>query len=222
MYTAQIGFFISEITVTGRSAYFGHPELGVDAVRATHELLTRIWSHGADLAAGPPHHLTGKPSVLVTGINGGGYISVPGECRLSLIRTLRPGELLDDAVREFESAAQGGDLPDGISVAVEYPAGRDHALGGSPVETDQKSGAVLLLQDCIRRALAGSGAIGGAPYWSETPFLVNEIGCPAVYCAPGDIAVAHTFEERIDIEEYLAAIRIFAAFTAGYCGLEPS
>ena len=107
-------------------------------------------------------------------------------------------------------------------MSFDYPAGRDHALGGSPVETDPDSEAVLLLRDCIRRGIAGRGAIDGAPYWSEAPFLVNGIGCPAVYCAPGDIAVAHTFEERIGMDEYLAAIRVFAAFTAGYCGLEPS
>ena len=70
-----------------------------------------------------------------------------------------------------------------------------------------------------QQALSG-GAIGGAPYWSESPFLVNEIGCPAVYCAPGDISVAHTFEERIEVESYLAAVRAFALFVADYCGLE--
>ncbi len=222
VFTAQIGFFISEITVSGKSAYFGRPELGVDAVRATHEVLTRIWDHDAELGVGPVHELTGNSSVLVTGINGGGYISVPGACGLSLIRTLRPGESLDDAVQALEAAVLGAWLPEGISVSFDYPAGRDHALGGSPVETDPDSEAVRLLQDCIRRGIAGRGAIDGAPYWSEAPFLVNGIGCPAVYCAPGDIAVAHTFEERIGMEEYLAAIRVFAAFTAEYCGLEPS
>jgi acetylornithine deacetylase/succinyl-diaminopimelate desuccinylase-like protein len=33
---AQIGFFIADITITGRSAYFGVPELGKDALRASH------------------------------------------------------------------------------------------------------------------------------------------------------------------------------------------
>ncbi|MGH6873377.1 MAG: M20 family metallopeptidase [Aestuariivirgaceae bacterium] len=32
IYAAQIGFFIAEITLTGRSAYFGTPELGIDAL----------------------------------------------------------------------------------------------------------------------------------------------------------------------------------------------
>ena len=32
VYTAQMGFLIAEITLTGRSAYFGTPEQGVDAL----------------------------------------------------------------------------------------------------------------------------------------------------------------------------------------------
>ncbi|MCY3997027.1 MAG: M20/M25/M40 family metallo-hydrolase [Rhodobacter sp.] len=219
VYVAQIGFFIAEITVTGKTAYFGTPELGVDALKATHGILSRIWAHGATLADGPSHELVGKSSILVTGITGGGFVAVPGQCRLSLIRALRPGENMDEAVADFEAAVATAEQAEGISVSIDYPAGRDHDMGGSPVEIARDTPACSLLQACIRRMRPDAGRIGGASYWSEMPFLVNGIGCPAVYCAPGDIAVAHTFEERIEIEEYLAAVRVFALFVAMFCGL---
>lgn len=218
VYTAQIGFFIADLTVTGKSAYFGTPEKGVDALKATHQLLSAIWQHEEELLRGPSHDLVGASNILVTEIRGGGYIAVPGDCGLSLIRKLRPGEDLDDAVRAFETAVSSAALPDGIAVDISYPAGRDHPLGGSPVEIDPANPDALALGACVQEALGKGGAISGAPYWSESPFLVNLIGCPAVYCAPGDISVAHTFEERIDIREYLAAIRAFALFMARYCG----
>ena len=216
VYTAQIGFFIADITVMGKTAYFGTPELGVDALKATHRLLARIWKHESELNAGPSHDLLGTSSILVTAINGGGFIAVPGNCKLSLIRKLRPGEALDDAVSAFEAALNVDALPEGIEVAISYPAGRNHPKGGSPVENDPDLAAVGLLQNCIRETWPQAGQIGGAPYWSEMPFLTDQIGCPTVYCAPGDIAVAHTFEERIEVEEYLAAVRSFALFFAGF------
>ncbi|MEM9577672.1 MAG: M20/M25/M40 family metallo-hydrolase [Pseudomonadota bacterium] len=216
VYTAQIGFFIADVTVTGKTAYFGTPELGVDALKATHTLLSRIWDHEAELNAGPSHDLVGTSSILVTDINGGGFIAVPGTCKLSLIRKLRPGEALDDAVSAFEDALKLSDLPAGVEVAIQYPAGRDHPKGGSPVENNPDLAAIALLQNCIQQARPKAGRVGGAPYWSEMPFLTEQIGCPTVYCAPGDIAVAHTFEERIEVEEYLAAIRAFALFFAGF------
>ncbi len=219
VYAAQIGFFIADVTVAGKSAYFGTPRRGVDALKATHELLSRIWAHEAELADGPSHDLLGPSSILVTGIEGGGLIAVPGACRLSLIRKLRPGEDMDEAVSAFEAAVAAAGLADGISVSIGYPAGRDHDKGGTPVEIARDTPAALLLQTCVRQARPDAGRIGGAPYWSELPFLVNEIGCPAVYCAPGDIAVAHTFEERMRIDEYLAAVRAYALFAARFCGL---
>ncbi|MXZ76477.1 MAG: M20 family metallopeptidase [Gemmatimonadetes bacterium] len=216
VYTAQIGFFIADISVTGKTAYFGTPELGVDALKATHLLLSRIWEHEADLNTGPRHDLVGTSSILVTDIQGGGFIAVPGECNLSLIRQLRPGEALDDAVIAFEAALNIEELPDGVKIAIRYPAGRDHPKGGSPVENDPDLAAVDFLQNCVRETRPKAGRVGGASYWSEMPFLTDQIGCPTVYCAPGDIAVAHTFEERIEVEEYLAAVRAFALFFAGF------
>jgi acetylornithine deacetylase len=64
--------------------------------------------------------------------------------------------------------------------------------------------------------MAGRGEVKGAPFWSESPFFVNQLGIPAVYCAPGDIRNCHTFEEHVDVEEYLAGIVGFATFIAQY------
>ena len=70
------------------------------------------------------------------------------------------------------------------------------------------------------RPIIGRGEIRGAPFWSESPFFVNRLGVPAVYCAPGDIRNCHTFEEHVDVEEYFAGIVAFATFMARYCGVE--
>ncbi len=218
VYTAQIGFFIADIKVTGKSAYFGTPSKGVDALKAAHAILAAIWQHGEKLNAGPKHSFVGPSDILVTTINGGGYIAVPGQCNLSLIRKLRPSEDLNEAVAAFEAAVHAVKIAPGITVEIDYPAGRDHPLGGSPVEIDPRHPAALTLSDCIADISGDKGTIGGAPYWSEMPFLVSQIGCPAVYCAPGDISVAHTFEERINCKEYLASIRAFALFMVRFCG----
>ena len=219
VFTAQIGFFIADVAVTGKSAYFGTPEHGIDALKATHRILSAVWEHAQQLESLGEHDLAGRSSVLVTGLSGGGYIAVPGECKFSVIRKLRPGEDLDQAVADFEAALRAADVAEGITLGFSYPAGRDHPFGGSPVEIDPSHPTARQLSTAITETTPGKGGIGGAPYWSEVPFLINEIGCPAVYCAPGDISNCHTFEERLDIEEYLAAIRAFAVFIIRYCGI---
>ncbi|MGI9498991.1 MAG: M20/M25/M40 family metallo-hydrolase, partial [Geminicoccaceae bacterium] len=135
------------------------------------------------------------------------------------IRKLRPGEELNEAARALEKVVRAAVTDPEITVEIAYPAGRDHPLGGSPVEIDPTMQEVATLSACLDAACPGRGQLEGAPFWSETPFLINEIGCPAVYCAPGDIRNCHTPEEHVDVEEYLAGIVAFAAFMARYCGL---
>lgn len=219
VYSAQIGFFIADITITGKSAYFGVPELGKDALKASHAVMSALWKHSDEIAARGEHPLVGRGFLLITGLTGGGFIAVPEECKLSLIRKLLPGESLDDAAAEMEAVIRGAIADPEIKVEIAYPAGRDHRVGGSAAEIDPSLPAVSMLCASVAQSFAGRGAIEGAPFWSESPFFVNRLGIPAVYCAPGDIRNCHTFEEHVYIEEYLAGIVAFASFMARYCGV---
>ena len=218
VFAAQMGFFIADVTVTGRSAYFGVPEQGIDALKASHTILSALWRHSEAISQRASHDLVGRAFLLVTEIAGGGYIAVPGETRLSLIRKLLPGEQLDSAVSEFETVVREAAVQDGISIDIRYPAGRDHQKGGSPAEVARNLPEIAMLSASLGAALPGRGAIEGAPFWSETPFLIDGLGCPAVYCAPGDITNCHTLEERVSVDEYVAGIVAFASFMASYCG----
>ncbi|MDW5317008.1 M20 family metallopeptidase [Rhizobium sp. PL01] len=219
VYPAQIGFFITDIKITGKSAYFGVPELGRDALKASHSVMSALWEHSDDISARAEHPLIGRGFLLITGLSGGGFIAVPEECTLSLIRKLLPGESLDTAAAELESVIRGAVCDPEIRIEMSYPAGRDHALGGSAAEINRDLPEVSTLCAAVEDAMAGRGTIQGAPFWSESPFFVNRLGVPAVYCAPGDIRNCHTFEEHVDVEEYLAGIVAFATFMARYCGI---
>ncbi len=219
VFAAQMGFFIADVTITGKSAYFGVPEQGIDALKASHAIVSALWQHSDEISQRASHDLVGRAFLLVTEMAGGGYIAVPGETRLSLIRKLLPGERLDAAVAEFEDTVRGAPVEDGIELDIQYPAGRDHQNGGSPAEVDRNLPEIGLLSAAVDAALPGRGGVEGAPFWSETPFLIDGAGCPAVYCAPGDITNCHTLEERVNVDEYVAGIVAFASFMASYCGV---
>ncbi len=214
----QIGFFIADIAIHGRTAYFGRPELGVDALKATHAILSAIWAHSDAIAARADHPLLGRAFALVTDITGGGMIAVPGDCRLSLIRKLLPDENLEAAALDLEAVIHAATPPE-ISVRIDWPAGRDHSRGGSAAETAADHPAVRRLSEYMAAAKPGAGQIAGAHFWSEMPFLTDQIGCPAVYCAPGDISICHTFEERVPLSDYYDGIVALAAFIVDFCGI---
>jgi acetylornithine deacetylase len=217
VYPAQIGFLIADIALEGRSAYFGRPEEGVDALRAAHRVLSELWAHGDEVRARDAHPLLGHPTLLVTEAAAGGYIAVPGSARLSLIRTVTPSEDLERAAAEIESAVARGVDGTGVTAEVAFPAGRDHALGGLPSEIPSDAEPLVALRECVAAVAPGAGRVGGAPFWSEASFLAAR-GIPCAYFAPGDIANCHTAEEHVDVREYLDAVRALSLFIAGHCG----
>jgi len=220
IYTAQMGFLIADIALTGQSAYFGRPELGVDALKAGHRLLTALWEHSDRLRAQPAHPLIGEAFLLVTEVRSGESIAVPGRFDLSLIRKVLPRESLDDAAQSIRdiTARVAGDH--GVEASVEFTAPRDHPVGGTPDETPVDHPAVQALGASIASVTGAAPRIEAAPYWSEKSFA-SAIGIPGVYFAPGDISNAHTPFERVEIDELVDAARTLAHFVASWCGLEP-
>lgn len=216
---AQIGFLIAEFTVEGQSAYFGRPERGVDALRAMSTALDSLWGIADRLRGGPEHELLGRPVLVVHSAEAGGPIAVPGSATASLIRTLLPGESLDEAAREIEAAVRDA-LPADINVTFSYPAGRDHQLGGLAMEASVDADLITALTDSVEAASGSRGRLAGAPYWSELSFLA-ELGIPAAYFAPGDIGVCHTPDEHLPLDQYLCGAESFCRLIAAYCGLEP-
>ncbi|TML88559.1 MAG: M20/M25/M40 family metallo-hydrolase [Actinobacteria bacterium] len=216
VYTAQIGFVIADVEIEGRSAYFGRPEEGVDALRAGHRVLTELWELADEIATRDAHPLIGSPKLLVTEAAAGGYIAVPGSCRLSMIRSLVPGEDLSEAVAEIEAAVARGVEGTRTAASVTFPAGRDHAVGGLPAETSAELPAVEALLDAVRAVAPGRERVEGSPYWAEMSFLAAR-GIPCVYFAPGDIANAHTAEEHVRVDELVDGVKALSLFIAGHC-----
>ena len=219
IYTAQMGFLIAEVALEGRSAYFGTPELGVDALRAGHALLSELWRHSADLRARGRHELIGEAFLLVTSVSAGGNIAVPGRFELSLIRKVLPGEDLDEAAAAIGQICEQVARRHDVVADVTFSAPRDHAVGGTPDEISATHPGVLELSRSIEATTGRPARIEGAPYWSEKPFL-GSLGIPGVYFAPGDISHCHTPFEHLEIDELISATRSLAHFVASWCGVQ--
>ena len=67
--------------------------------------------------------------------------------------------------------------------------------------------------------MPGRGAVEGAPFWSEAPFFITRLGCPAVYCAPGTSATAIPSRNASTSMNIYAGIVAFARFMTRYCGV---
>lgn len=221
LYVAHMGFFLCDIRVLGKSAYFGVPELGVDALKGAHAVLEALWRYSGELSASADHALVGPGFVLPTGIQGGGYIAVPGECTISTIVKVPPGVRLDDVRADLETAVKAAPIDKRIELQFSYPAPRDHAIGGQPFESALDEERLSRLASAVRSVRPERGSIQAAPYWSELPIL-SALGVPGVYFAPGDIKICHTTEENVSLQDYYDGIVALAAFLSGADLSEPA
>jgi acetylornithine deacetylase len=219
VYVAHMGFILCDVTVVGKSAYFGVPELGVDALKAAHPALAALWRYSDELAAAGSHPLVGSGFVLPTGVQAGGYIAVPGECSISLIVKVPPGIALDRVRDGLEAAVRSAVTDDRVQIRFSYPTRRDHAIGGQPFESAPDSARLQAFVAAVRAVRPDRGRIEAAPYWSELPIFAA-LGIPGVYFAPGDIRICHTAEENVSLEDYFDGILALAVFLAGPSGLD--
>ena len=58
--------------------------------------------------------------------------------------------------------------------------------------------------------VTGRGIVSGFPAGCDARHLQNKAGIPTIIFGPGDLQFAHSIDERVDVEEYLAAIKVLA------------
>ena len=66
--------------------------------------------------------------------------------------------------------------------------------------------------------LGATPPIEGVPYGSDLRLFTNHARLPAVLYGPGEMSVAHTVDEWIDLEEVVTATKIVAGFITRWVG----
>jgi acetylornithine deacetylase len=209
---AHRGFAWLTVTVHGRAAHGSRYDLGVDAIRHAGLLLAELDALEADVLPTRTHPLLGRASLHASVIEGGiGFSTYPDRCVLKLERRTVPGESAADVAREVEAAC--------ARVRARRPEFRatvepGFAQGPSDVAADAP------VMRALGAALDAAGEpvrIEGMPAWTDAA-LLNEAGIPAVCFGPGDIALAHSAEEYVEVREIERATEVLERMVARWCG----
>ncbi|MCL5111006.1 MAG: M20 family metallopeptidase [Chloroflexi bacterium] len=189
------------IAVRGKAGHPGRPATGVNAVAYAGKLVSAI----ADMKFSGRNELfeVPTPSITVTMIQGGVKANViPDDCVVTCDRRLLPGETTGGALAELESVI--ADLPQpGITATVSTL----HAMEAYVVSQDEP----------VVRALAGAHArvLGAPPQYgakgggTDGSFLYHEGGIPTVLYGPGNVELAHTADEYVDLAGVVAAAKVY-------------
>ena len=186
---AEAGSVEVKVKVRGRAAHGALPSSGENAI----ERFFRIWSELGTLSFLSLKHPLFPPFGVNLGSIKGGIDPqvVPESCEAEIDIPVPPGVGLQEAEKEVMGFFEDR----GVEVQV-----RDCE---PPWQMEEGEGEFLqLVSEAYRRALGRPPELWGMPSWTDAANLRNK-GIPSFVMGAGELALAHTPEEHVEIEEVL-------------------
>lgn len=127
-----------------------------------------------------------------------------------------PGESCAEARQQFEGAVRKVCEQD--EWLREHPASVEW-IGGQfePGETALEAPILEQLADAHRTITGGDSKLLGAPYGCDLRLFTRYAEVPTVVYGPGDVRLAHAFDERLPIEELVTATKVLALLICRAC-----
>jgi acetylornithine deacetylase len=205
---AHRGFAWIELIVHGRAAHGSRYDIGVDAITLAARALTELDEHQRNVLAKKAHALLGRPSLHASIVTGGlGLSTYPDRCSIQIERRTIPGETAADFKREVEQACE--------RVRARMPEFRADIIPGfsqDPNEVPETHRVVRALARSLERA-GERAPVEGLPCWTDAA-LFTAAGIPAICFGPGDIGLAHSAEEYVDMGEIERAAGVLSGFVS--------
>ena len=210
--TAHKGFIWFEIEFKGKAAHGSVPERGIDAITHAASFVTQLKELRERLET-HSHTLLGPPKIHASTIKGGIHWSiVPDQCTLRLERRTLPGETTAAAMKEIQDILDMLKQQDG-----NFEAKARRVFERPPLET---ASSELLVQELQRVLCESNGSpqpIIGVPYWTDGAILAESGSIPTCIFGPGDIRVAHSPDEFVNLDDVLRAGEIYASVAQRFC-----
>lgn len=209
-----------EVVFTGRAAHGSTPEAGVSAIAAAAHF---AWLVESELVPGYARRrdpVLGLPAINLGTIRGGQQPSmVAAECRVQLDRRWVTTETIDDVFAELEALlAQVRAARPGLKTELKrMPGGMATMLHG-PLVIDPEHPLVRAALGAFEDAGRPAPPTTVFPAWTDGALLSREAGIPTLIWGPGELALAHSAEESVPVEEVVVAARLYAAAARRFAG----
>lgn len=210
---AERGLLFGRITTRGIPAHGSEPSRGRSAI-ITAAAIAQVL-HDNEFPQ-TPHPLLGTTTCNVGVIRGGsGPNVVPEECELRFDRRVLPGDTEQSVVRGIVEriACLGLDPGTDYDLAVDTFC--------EPSEIAENHPFVAEVGQSYAAMTGRSPQITGLPFTTDARFMRNDLAIPTVVLGPGELGVAHTVDEYVEVDSLLTAVAVYAHLFASFTGTQP-
>lgn len=200
----------------GVLAHGSNPWLGVNAIEKACRAVLALFEMEPKAVHIPELGLEVRGSVNVGIIEGGTqYNNVADACSVFIDRRMVPGETQAGCVEEIEALLDrlaAVDPEFKFEVEISRPDWRWEPIkrrGLNPAYTPASASVARALRAAHRHLHGEEAALGYTNGYLDMDFVVNGLGIPTVNYGPGEAARAHTSEERLRLDQLLAAAGVY-------------
>jgi succinyl-diaminopimelate desuccinylase len=189
---AQRGAAWFRIKTRGVAGHGSAPERGVNAIKHMAEIILRLDETVPDIT----HPVLGPPNISVGTIHGGEKVNIiAAGCLLEVDRRSLPQESADDVKASVQAAV---DLA--RERFPELDAEVELAFYGEPFEVSENAPVVKAAANASSEVLGRETELIGFRGASDARFFADT-GAEVIVWGPGEIELAHTARESVDLEE---------------------
>ncbi|WP_432851254.1 M20 family metallopeptidase [Amycolatopsis sp. CA-161197] len=210
---AERGLMFAKVATHGIPAHGSEPAKGRSAIITAAAIVQVLHDN---VFPQTPHPLLGTTTCNVGMIRGGsGPNVVPEECELRIDRRILPGETQPDAEQGIIDRIASLGLYRGTDYELEVETFCE------PSEIDGAHPFVDFVARSCRAMTGRDPGRTGLPFTTDARFMRNQLGVPSIVFGPGDLGVAHTVDEYVDIDALVTAVGVYAHVFASFTGTEP-
>ncbi len=198
------------VITSGTAAHGSQPQRGVNAITS----MARFVLRANEVLPDRLHPLVGPPTVNVALIEGGhAPNAVPDRCVADVDRRVIPGETFEEIETGFTDlmARLRADHPE---VRIQASC-REWTL---PAEAPPDSAIAELCRAAVEQEVGAEPADVGFTGITDARFYINDGSIPTVILGPGSLAEAHTAGEFVEVDDLVAAARIYARVFVRFLG----
>jgi acetylornithine deacetylase len=223
------GSLLPTLTVQGRTGHAGSPPRhhddggNVNAIDKAIYLIDAVRRLRDDWSLHRAHPYLAPADCVTTSIRGGDWIvSYPGSCVVNFhIEYLPASDGSDPAAHvcaEFEDWVMRAASADPWLRT--HPPRVQWLVGGVPPAAVAGDAAIVQLLAGADRALGRRGELSGFDNWHDGASLIVEGGIPSVCYGPGRLAVAHTVDEQVPVDDLVNCCQGIAVAAMRFCELD--
>ena len=216
-----------KVRIFGRKVHGGAQEDGISAIEMASRFINRIYSDYAPAIAKRNDPILGPATINVGRITGGDQPStVAGSCEIDIDRRWIREENAEQVYRELNEIVDALNSEDErFRAEVKSYYGTKELPPHKPFCTAADDPIVLaaiagIKQNDIEKGRAAAEdktALTCCPCWTDAGMIAALTDTKCLIMGPGEMALAHTPEESIGIDELIEAADIYALLALEYC-----